>query len=325
MSKWLESLGLGAQKPKGSSSPAIARIRETMRWRGYDLSAYSDDEIEAARIVLGDGVSETGETTHASREALAGLLRERRQKGIPPEMATPPVPAEPAPAMPAESPPVESPSAAAELPVEEESQPAPSARDERSETAGAPPVSEPTQPAAERDRPAPSEDPVPAAEKTAPTAEGYKPEPGRYKSPLLLGMHAFGLHSWKYRDDPPGPRLRCDGCGKERPADRRARPTVVPPAPGGDRDDTDTNQDPITLRPQDARDAWSSDRSIDDPGLRSAPPPRPATPRPRQGESGTQSLFQRFLRSPWWVKTVAIFFLLQVVGMLASLFSGGPS
>lgn len=336
MSKWLETLGFGAQKPKRKSSPEIARIRETMRWRGYDLEAYSDDEIATASRMLGDGISETGETTHDGREALAALLKDRRQQGLQPvayeyqEPATDETSVEkPAPA-PESLAWDESPIASAsfETPATEDA-PTAEPADEQVDDAEEPPVREerepepslPTRAQAEPvpiDRRAPGPGPSATPLESLPT--GYKPAPGRYKSPLLLAWHGLGFHSWKYTDTAPGPRLRCDGCGQERPAGRNARPRAIAgtaPQTGSQSTAAGSEAQP---RPDAARDAWSSDRSIDDPELRTSPAPRPAAPRPRSSDSDGPTLLQRALQSPWWVKTMAIFFLLQVVRVIASAF-----
>lgn len=82
MSRLLRALGLGGgggerAAPAGGSrgdSPKVRRLRETMRWRGYDLSAYSDEQIAAVSARFPGDISEDGETTEDGRRALAEAL-----------------------------------------------------------------------------------------------------------------------------------------------------------------------------------------------------------------------------------------------------------
>ena len=83
MSRLLRALGLGggggerAAAPAGGArgdSPKVRRLRETMRWRGYDLSAYSDEQIAAVSARFPGDISEDGETTEDGRRALAEAL-----------------------------------------------------------------------------------------------------------------------------------------------------------------------------------------------------------------------------------------------------------
>jgi hypothetical protein len=189
VSKWLEILGFGAQKERARGSPDVARraarIRETMRWRGFDLSAYSDEEIVTESERLGGGVSETGETTEASREALAAALRERRAS--PPTSASPPADVTPPPP---ETMGAEMPSdAAKERPVEAGRQAAPSRRGRQP-----------------RQRRAPA------------------PAGPDNRTSLVRLRHVFGIHSWRLAEGPDGALLRCPGCGRDRAIGRGSRP-----------------------------------------------------------------------------------------------------
>lgn len=101
MSRLLRALGLGGgdgAAPAGGArgdSPKVRRLRETMRWRGYDLSAYSDEQIAAVSARFPNDISEDGETTEDGRRALAEAL-ERGEFAPPP--SPPPPPAGDAPA-----------------------------------------------------------------------------------------------------------------------------------------------------------------------------------------------------------------------------------
>ena len=85
MSRLTRALGFGdGDKRPGPSadSPKVRRLRETMRWRGYDLSDYTDEQIEAASARFPNEISEDGETTEDGRRALATAL-ERGDFGSP--------------------------------------------------------------------------------------------------------------------------------------------------------------------------------------------------------------------------------------------------
>ncbi len=90
MSRLLRALGLGGGGDRGArgrgdgsargrpdarfDSPKVRRLRETMRWRGYDLSDYSDEQIAVVSARFPNDISEDGETTEAGRHALADAL-----------------------------------------------------------------------------------------------------------------------------------------------------------------------------------------------------------------------------------------------------------
>ena len=63
-------------RPSAADSPKVRRIRETMRWRGYDLSEYTDEQIEAVSARFPNDISEDGETTEDGRRALAAALEQ---------------------------------------------------------------------------------------------------------------------------------------------------------------------------------------------------------------------------------------------------------
>ena len=111
MSRLLRALGLGgggdgpapaaggAGGARGGDSPKVRRLRETMRWRGYDLSAYSDEQIAAVSARFPNDISDDGETTEDGRRALAEAL-ERGEFAAPtpvPSAPTPPPSASAAP------------------------------------------------------------------------------------------------------------------------------------------------------------------------------------------------------------------------------------
>lgn len=107
MSRLTRALGFpdGDKSPGPSAdSPKVRRIRETMRWRGYDLSEYTDEQIETVSARFPNDISEDGETTEDGRRALAAALEQG-------DFA--PAPAQPTPEPAAEAP---TPSAAAEPP-----------------------------------------------------------------------------------------------------------------------------------------------------------------------------------------------------------------
>ena len=122
MSRLLRALGLGgggdgpapaAGGARGGDSPKVRRLRETMRWRGYDLSAYSDEQIAAVSARFPNDISEDGETTEDGRRALAEAL-ERGEFAAPtpvPSAPTPPPSASAAPEPPRRAAPADAPSA----------------------------------------------------------------------------------------------------------------------------------------------------------------------------------------------------------------------
>ena len=80
MSRLSRALGFpdgdkGSSRP-GAESPKVRRIRETMRWRGYDLSEFTDEQIEAVSARFPNDISEDGETTEDGRRALAAALEQ---------------------------------------------------------------------------------------------------------------------------------------------------------------------------------------------------------------------------------------------------------
>ena len=106
MSRLLRALGLGGggseqggreRSATRFDTPKVRRLRETMRWRGYDLSDYSDEQIAAVSARFPNDISEDGETTEDGRRALAEAL-ERGDFAAPVPTAEPPRPRdEPAP------------------------------------------------------------------------------------------------------------------------------------------------------------------------------------------------------------------------------------
>lgn len=86
MSRLLRALGLGggggndddrggrARSDARFDTPKVRRLRETMRWRGYDLSDYSDEQIAVVSARFPSDISEDGETTEDGRRALAEAL-----------------------------------------------------------------------------------------------------------------------------------------------------------------------------------------------------------------------------------------------------------
>ena len=105
MSRLTRALGFGGgdgdnRSRSTADTPKVRRIRETMRWRGYDLSDYTDEQIAAVSARFPNDISEDGETTENGRRALAAALEQG-------DFAPPPAPetqAEPA-AEPTASPP----------------------------------------------------------------------------------------------------------------------------------------------------------------------------------------------------------------------------
>ncbi|MBH77091.1 MAG: hypothetical protein CL897_02515 [Dehalococcoidia bacterium] len=79
MSRLSRALGFGDgdKRPRPvAESPKVQRIRETMRWRGYDLSAYTDEQITAVSSRFPNDISDEGETTEDGRRALAAALEQ---------------------------------------------------------------------------------------------------------------------------------------------------------------------------------------------------------------------------------------------------------
>ncbi len=95
MSRLSRALGFGnggEKRPRATAdSPKVRRIRETMRWRGYDLSEYTDEQIAAVSSRFPNDISEDGETTEDGRRALAAAL-ERGDFAAPPPMSPRPMP-----------------------------------------------------------------------------------------------------------------------------------------------------------------------------------------------------------------------------------------
>ena len=79
MSRLTRALGFGdgggdQRSRPTADSPKVRRLRETMRWRGYDLSEYTDEQIAAVSARFPNDISEDGETTEDGRRALAAAL-----------------------------------------------------------------------------------------------------------------------------------------------------------------------------------------------------------------------------------------------------------
>ncbi len=118
MSRLTRALGFGngdSRSRPSADSPKVRRIRETMRWRGYDLSEYTDEQIATVSARFPNDISEDGETTEDGRRALAAAL-EQGDFAPAPEPPTPKPPApEPAAEAPAASAPAEAPEPREEL------------------------------------------------------------------------------------------------------------------------------------------------------------------------------------------------------------------
>ena len=100
MSRLTRALGFGDGDQRArptADSPKVRRLRETMRWRGYDLSEYTDEQIAAVSARFPNDISEDGETTEDGRRALAAAL----ESG---DFSSPPESDSPAPQRPAEAP-----------------------------------------------------------------------------------------------------------------------------------------------------------------------------------------------------------------------------
>ena len=96
MSRLTRALGFGngdSRSRPSADSPKVRRIRETMRWRGYDLSEYTDDQIATVSARFPNDISEDGETTEDGRRALAAAL-EQGDFAPAPEPPPPPPPRE---------------------------------------------------------------------------------------------------------------------------------------------------------------------------------------------------------------------------------------
>ena len=90
MSRLTRALGFGNGESRArpsAASPKVRRIRETMRWRGYDLSEYSDEQIAAVSARFPNDITEDGEATEDGRRALAAALE--RGDFAPPPPAQP--------------------------------------------------------------------------------------------------------------------------------------------------------------------------------------------------------------------------------------------
>jgi hypothetical protein len=287
VAKWLKALGFGddGEPERPSPSPEqlrrAMRIRETMRWRGFDLESYTDEEILRAADLLGASVSSEGETTEASREALFEALRnglgsapvtrtESRAGNV--EVEAPEAPHPVAPAM--ENPFVE--------PEADEKQ--------------------------DGDRPAweaqgePDAAPRPEPEPLAATVAGVESaDPER--TPLVRLKHVFGAHTWIAHKDDRGPYLHCPGCQ----TDRRGRAAAREALRGQPRE-------PIEFPEREAR---ASGSSAEEPERESRRETR------AEGPPGTATgLLKWYVASPWWVKALSIFLVLQIVTVLASVFGG---
>ncbi len=96
MSRLTRALGFGdgggdQRSRPTADSPKVRRLRETMRWRGYDLSEYTDEQIAAVSARFPNDISEDGETTEDGRRALAAAL-ESGDFSSPPESDAPAAP-----------------------------------------------------------------------------------------------------------------------------------------------------------------------------------------------------------------------------------------
>ncbi|MGK2964000.1 MAG: hypothetical protein ACSLFM_00150 [Tepidiformaceae bacterium] len=288
MNKLREILGLKTAPSREARSPdairRVTRIRETMRWRGFDLTAYSDDEILSVSQRLGEeAVSETGETTEPSREALMAALEERRRSPEPEYVA-------PSPAI--------SPLARAAL---------------TQDPAAALPVSEPGEAASVMDlaNDLPSPEPIPSGlspEGPAQPPTEAAPETGlpsdlplsdagadlAARTSLVRLRHVIGLHSWRPLGGPSDSALWCPGCQQVSTggtlSSRRAGGRIPTPRAGPR----------VAGAPNDP-----------------APSSRPERLRLPPG------LGQRLRAMPLWMKMLAVFVTLQLVGLVASLFRGG--
>ena len=104
MSRLTRALGFGngdSRSRPSADSPKVRRIRETMRWRGYDLSEYTDEQIATVSARFPNDISEDGETTEDGRRALAAALEQGDFAPAPEPLAPEPEPAAEAPSAPA--------------------------------------------------------------------------------------------------------------------------------------------------------------------------------------------------------------------------------
>jgi hypothetical protein len=283
MSKWFKAFGFGDEsEPQLGSLDAnqlrrAMRIRETMRWRGFNLEPYTDEELIRAADRIGE-VSADGETSEASREALADALRKGWgshdwpgaavvESGEATTIQHPPDPQEDAPEpQPVAASPFASDAPAADAPVVESA-------DEETEAE-------------------PEREPV-AAAVAAPAAEAER-------TPLVRVRHIFGAHSWRPREDNRGPYLYCPGCRQDRRgaaaarAARSRRPQPTGPIPFPTADPTATG--------------------------RRAPDADGAAESAARPSGGTATGFVRwYFATPWWVKLVSAFVVLQLIGVVVSL------
>ncbi|MXX18715.1 MAG: hypothetical protein F4Z48_04370, partial [Dehalococcoidia bacterium] len=100
MSRLTRALGFGngdSRSHPSADSPKVRRIRETMRWRGYDLSEYTDEQIATVSARFPNDISEDGETTEDGRRALAAALEQGDFAPAPEPPAPEPEPAAEAP------------------------------------------------------------------------------------------------------------------------------------------------------------------------------------------------------------------------------------
>jgi hypothetical protein len=288
VAKWLKALGFGDdgedERPTlGAEQLRRAmRIRETMRWRGFNLEPYTDEEIVRAADLLGETVSADGETTEASREALAEALRNGLGSATVTRMTAPDavVPAVEEPAEPPAAPAMENPFEE----TEPEGQTAPESPAWEAQPAGTA--------AAEEEETAP-------VAATVADPEGL----GVGRTPLVRLKHVLGIHSWIPHKDDRGPYLYCPGCG----TDRRGRAAVREALRGQPRQ-------PIAFPEREARTNASPD-------VESEQGSRPES-RPEAQPGTATGLLKWYVASPWWVKALSIFLVFQVVTVVVSVFGG---
>ncbi len=272
MGRWLKALGLSGdgtpESGRVSNDRRAARIRETMRWRGFDLTAYSDEEIATAAELLGPSITPEGETTDQSRQALADLLLQLRMD---PEAKPPSIPA----------------------PDEDIPEPAAAAS------------------SAEPEPTAMEDEPVSAAVPSVPVSRPRRP--GERPTALERLKHIFGIHTWHLVDaaDGDGQVLRCYGCHAERPLAAVATPLRFPDID----DSTESAEGP-------ARESASHAGRVSRPEFGETPADQPASQQERPGEPSAGQAFRLLVRSPWWVKLVAFFVIIQVAGLVVRLLAG---
>lgn len=254
-----------------------------MRWRGYDLSAYSDEEVSVAADMLGGWVSPEGETSEDGRQALADLLLQRR---LDPDAGAPHMPDI---------------QEGDQAPPENPLHPQDSAPDEVS-SAGV------------------ADDTTSSAASAPTTAGGLRKATGPIppnERPHLgeRFRHIFGVHTWHRVEGEDGPVLRCFGC-------RMERPTYMAPSPEPLRfpgeDDDETPADGGTGRPKAGPGMEHSQFGGQQSRREQGTPPGSDMDQ----EPGVAQVFRMFIRSPWWVKLLAVFVIAQVAGVVASLFGG---